>query len=338
MMHEIRVKVVDCGRKYLQMRFVDADGNTHQRSTRETTRRAAERKAAAWERELIANRHAADGRMPWHEFRAKYEAEAVAGLAEGTRQKIGYIFNGLEDSHKIQRLNDLTPATIREWMAYLRKSGRSESTIASYSAHLRAALQWAVDCEWLPVVPKFPKLVRAKTGAKAKVMKGRPITENEFSHILSVVPKVLQSGPDFSAAGEHPVERWRFFLRGLWLSGLRLEESVVVSWEPGEFWVDFSGRFPMFRIDADAEKGNRDRILPMAPEFAELLADVPASERFGPVFRLPKRRQASILRGEWVSKQLTAFGRAAGVVVDAKSGKCASAHDFRRSFGERWAR
>src|SRR5687768_9581479 len=95
----------------------------------------------------------------------------------------------------------------------------------------------------------------------------------------------------------------------------------------------------MFRIAAESEKGNKDRILPMAPEFAELLATVPVEERRGPVFRLPKRRQSEILRGEWVSKQITRFGRAAGIVVDEKGKKKhASAHDLRRSFGERWAR
>lgn len=338
-MHEIRVKVVEvAGRKYLQMRYELPDGSVIQRSTRKTRKREAYGVAALWKKELESNQHAVDGRMMWSDFRAKYEAEALSGLAESTRKKVGYLFNGLENLFRLQRLNDITPAVIREWMGSLRKQGKSESTIGSYSAHLRAALQWAVDCEWLPGVPKFPKVQRAKTGAKARVMKGRPLTETEFSCFLSVLPKTLSATPDLSLPGEHPVEMWEFYLRGLWLSGLRLEESIALTWEPGPFWIDFSGEFPMFRIDADAEKGNRDRILPITPDFAEHLAAVPREKRAGPVFRLPKQRRAGILSQSWVSHKITAFGRAAAIVVDVKARKFASAHDFRRSFGERWAR
>ena len=43
-----------------------------------------------------------------------------------------------------------------------------------------------------------------------------------------------------------------FYLRGLWLSGLRLGESMALRWEdaPGAILVDLSGRRPMFRIPA----------------------------------------------------------------------------------------
>ena len=75
----------------------------------------------------------------------------------------------------------------------------------------------------------------------------------------------------------------------------------------------------MLRIPAEAEKGNQDRLLPITPEFATLLADVPESERRGRVFKLldidgtllqPTRR----LVGPIVS----AIGKAAGVVVDER--------------------
>jgi integrase len=40
---------------------------------------------------------------------------------------------------------------------------------------------------------------------------------------------------------------------------------------------------------------------------------------------------------EHVSKVICRIGKAANIVVDPKKGKHASAHDLRRSFGQRWA-
>ena len=39
--------------------------------------------------------------------------------------------------------------------------------------------------------------------------------------------------------------------------------------------VDFTGRRPMLRIPAESEKGGKDRLLPMAPEFADFLQRSP---------------------------------------------------------------
>ena len=45
------------------------------------------------------------------------------------------------------------------------------------------------------------------------------------------------------------------YLRGLYLGGLRLEESLVLSWDDDSpFAVDLTGRRPAFRIAAVAQK------------------------------------------------------------------------------------
>jgi integrase len=86
---------------------------------------------------------------------------------------------------------------------------------------------------------------------------------------------------------------------------------------------------------AEPEKGNQDRLLPVTPEFAEMLLAVHEAERAGRVFKLPFTRK------DTVSKFVTNLGEAAGVKVntDPRTAKVkfASAHDLRRSFGERWA-
>jgi integrase len=156
------------------------------------------------------------------------------------------------------------------------------------------------------------------------------------------------------------------YLRGLWWSGLRLCESLALEWTgttPGALVVDFTGRRPMLRIPAESEKGGQDRLLPMAPEFAEFLQETPGAERHGRVFRLAGRRwPAGRMQGDWVSRVVCRIGRKARVVVDQRERrlvvdasaakakrrknkadddgvkrKYASAHDLRRAFGLRWS-
>ena len=140
-------------------------------------------------------------------------------------------------------------------------------------------------------------------------MKGRPVTTEEFERMLTKTADVV---------GETAAPSWRHFLCGLWLSGLRLGEALELWW------------------DRD------DRLLPMAPDFAEYLMKDSESERSGPVFHpKPKRDRGRRLTLRHVSKRICEIGERARVKVatDPKTAKVkyASAHDLRRSFGERWS-
>ena len=98
--------------------------------------------------------------------------------------------------------------------------------------------------------------------------------------------------------------------------------------------VGMTGRRPMFRILAEYEKAEQDRYLPMAPEFAESLDQTPEDERRGRVFKLASKTGSTVpMTPAWVSTELSRIGETARVKV-----KVASAHDLRRSFGERWSR
>lgn len=147
-----------------------------------------------------------------------------------------------------------------------------ETSIASYLRHIKAALNWAVS---LGLIPAAPKIHMPKRGKGQNVMRGRPITTEEYERMLKVVSKVRPK----DAGG------WQSYLQGLWLSGPRLEESLVLSWDlDAPISVDLSGRHPRLRIYAEAEKGHRNRLLPITPDFAELLLAVPEAEREGKVF------------------------------------------------------
>ena len=68
--------------------------------------------------------------------------------------------------------------------------------------------------------------------------------------------------------------------------GLRLGEALNLYWDRSDkLCVDLSGRRPMLRIVAELEKGGRDRLLPIAPEFADFLLQTPEAERHGRVFK-----------------------------------------------------
>jgi integrase len=181
--------------------------------------------------------------------------------------------------------------------------------------------------------PSLPRQQRVKV---TKAMKGRPITLEEFERMLANVAAVV---------GDAAAPSWKRLLEGLWHSGLRLSEALALYWDRADcpdgkcLEVDLSGRRPMLVIPASLDKGGKDRVLPMAPEFAEFLTAIPEAERTGPVFNLKRRRVRydGCMRLIHVSATISRIGHRANVVVNPDTSKCASAHDLRRAFGQRWA-
>jgi len=134
-------------------------------------------------------------------------------------------------------------------------------------------------------------------------------------------------------------QAWSRLLRGLWWSGLRIEESLNLTWgQPDTIRIDTSGRFVMLRINAANEKGHRDRLYPVSPEFADMILAVPEDQRTGHFFQALGTR-GGVVRYHAVCKSICAIGKQANVVVSHDGGKTkhASAHDLRRSFGLRWS-
>lgn len=299
-------------------------------------RKAAERLAGELETQLASGSADVPSKFTWDQFKTRYRAEVVPGLAKETANKIEVVLNHIDTIVCPSRLRDLTEARISHFAATIRANKKAETTIQSYLAHLKAMLRWAVSQKLLPACPAFPKIQRKKKSNGSAPMKGRPITLEEFERMLDKVAEVV--GTD----GALP---WSHYLRGLWTSGLRLSESLDLWWDREDRLLPTftqKGR-PMLRIPAELEKGHSDRLLPIAPEFALFLLETPQSERTGAVFKVPGLRgQTTDLRSKWVGRVLSKIGKAAGVRVhvdpkDPERVKYASAHDLRRAFGERWA-
>jgi integrase len=340
----IRVYVVEFGdRPNYQLQW--RDPTTQRLRTKSTNvprtglardRKTAERLAGEMETQLLAGSGGIPSRYGWAEFRERYEREVVPGLSEKTAAKIGSVLDRLEAEISPRRLWDLTEARISYFAAQLRSGGLKESSIVSYLGHLKAALGWAHRQKLLPARPAFPQIQRGRK-SNGRPMKGRPITAEEFDRMVAAVPKVV---------GTAAAPAWQRYLRGLWVSGLRLSESLDLHWDREDrlFPVFPRRGRPMLRIPAELEKGNADRLLPIAPEFAIMLAETPEGQRTGPVFPLPGRRpgQPEQPKAHRISRIVSQIGEKAGVRVyvdpkDPEKVKYASAHDLRRAFGERWA-
>lgn len=363
---DIVVRVINRKRRFFYMRAEFPDGSRQERSTGVRTggkkqRREAERVAGVWEAELQEGRYKSPSKVTWDEFTERYDREALSALADRTGRKAWGVFGLVADILKPRRLADVTTERISHFQTVLRERGQAEDTIASNLAHLKAALRWAESIGLLHTAPKVIMPKRAKGG---KSMRGRPLTGEEFDRLLlkvrpvccgpllkrrtRLVLQAVRNARDASFTSrlaeldesiEAIVRSWSCLLRGLWWSGLRIEESLNLTWDvPDSIRIDVSGRFAMLQIRAANEKGHRDRLYPVAPEFADMILAVPELERTGHFFR-PLGTRGNVLKYHAVVKAISAIGKRANVVVDSDGGKTkyASAHDLRRSFGFRWS-
>ena len=98
-----------------------------------------------------------------------------------------------------------------------------------------------------------------------------------------------------------------------------------------------AGKYPRLQLLAAGHKARRDQYLTIAPEFGEMLSEVPPAERHGLVFGIEGRTPGKPLDSKLVGRYISAMGEKALVVVDAAENQFATAHDLRRAFGTRWA-
>lgn len=314
-MIKVLVRSKGANRPFL-LYFIDPlTGKEVSRSAGTKVKREAERAAALWEKELADN----PGRYgsTWEAFRDRFEDEHLAELSPKTRK--GYItaLNHFERLVKVNRVEDVTPSILSTYRASLRKEDRPQSSITNYLTHLRKALNWAEEIGWIRKAPKMgmPRAV------KRKFMRGRPITEAEYRLIRKTCEKLY---PNNASA-------WNRLLDLLWLSGLRLGEAIKCSWNRPPIQVQLDAEpHPQIAYFAEGQKSRQDSTVPLCPDFAAWLQATPPKQRKGLVAPVP------LHSFDRISEFISALGESADIVVNDE-GKFASAHDFRRAFGTRWA-
>lgn len=313
------------GREFYQAQWSDpTTGLKKTRSTKKKIRRDAERVAAVLQKELNEGKYKHPSKVTWEEFRDRYEAEVLPGLAVKTRGKVDSVFNSIETHINPKHLASIDAEQISKYQTALRNTNRSENTIKSHLSHIKAALRWAKDQRMLVEVPAFKMPSRTNTARR------RAVTGEEFERIIEAVPKIV---------GEEQSENWRYFIRGLWWSGLRLGEALALTWDdPSTLCLILDGRRPLLSIPPDKQKNHETTLLPIAPEFFDHLQTIPKSKRTGKVFYLWSTRYK-------VHRPTTYYtvGKIVGEIcktakVKTSDKEYASAHDFRRSFGVRWSK
>jgi integrase len=315
---QIVVHVAKNGKRYWQLYYVDPVTEQRTwRSTRTTDRREAERAAARWEAELADGAGDRPNRLTWEQFRNRFESEHLASVADKTAAAYRTAMNAFEQEIAPARLSSVTADALSLFARQLRDRGTlAETSIGTYLQHLSSALQWAVGVGLLRSRPTKPR-TRGTSQARH-----RPATGEELDRMLAAVATVSDC--------RHDPLGWQRYLRGLNLSGLRLAESLRLSWDQAEpFCVQQQHGEWSYRIYADAQKNRKSQVLPITPDFAELLAATRVADCHGPVFPLIGK-SGDLIRGQnTVSRVLEAIADAAHCTVRA--------HDFRRSFGTRWA-
>lgn len=339
MLENITVHLVkQKGRTNLAMRYTDPESGKQVWKTSGTAKQKDAVKAAAkWEAELREGRYQKRQRMTWQDFRDKYQADVLDGLKASTAINYSATLNVFERTVKPVRLAEVTTAKLSAFATALRGEGLAPATIARHLRQLKVATRWAHRQGLLNKLPEFDRIKQAKGS------RGRAVVAEEFDRLLEATPKVV---------GEVAAASWIFYLEGLHASGLRLAESLALRWDdaPEALVVDYGGRYPMLRIPAESEKGNTHRLLPMAPEFAELLDTILPEQRRGRVFApLNKLGEPYAPSRNVIGPLVSEIGEKAGVIVGqlrkrsdkgerVTVNKYASAHDLRRAFGFRWSR
>lgn len=329
--HTPKVRIVQVGNRTLQLRYRDPDTAKEVRiSTKTHDRKEAERQRQGLLRDLRRGERPRPttpqirGALSWEEFRQQYrQLKKFRSPAALTASEVR--LDICEKVVRPRRLRDMHDTkTLTRLQAHLAMT-RSPHTVRSYMLTLVAALNWAHKLGWLPSRATFELI----STTDLETHKGRPITPAEFEAMLAAVDVVCK--------GKDP-DSWKFLLRGLWHSGLRLGEALAMTWDVPSTLRPFRHRsgYVVLEIPAAAQKSKADNTIPTIPEFAALLEEVPAELRTGFVFS-PRKLHGNGRYNDprQAGRVITAIGKAAGVLVNES--KPASAHDLRRSFGQRLA-
>lgn len=272
--------------------------------------------------------------MPWEDFRHEYTRLKVSTFRSDNAKDTAEVrLDVCEAIIRPRTLGEMAkPTTLARLQVELRAGShsrvnkqRSPRTVESYVRTLQAALNWGHKMGWLDK----PVVIDLKVDDDSAELKGRPLTDAEFQAMLEACETVCPKSP----------ESWQFLLRGLLESGLRIGEAMNLSWDDDSRITPLRTRGGgyLLRIPARMQKSRKGQTIPTTPGFASVVDEIEHERRTGWVFNpAPLGHSQRRLSKRWVEKVISKIGKAAGVVV-SDNGKPASAHDLRRTFGQRMA-
>jgi len=291
-------KIKQADRPNYKLEWLDsATGRRKSISAKTADAEAAEKARNDLEYELNHGTYKEKSKTTWKDFRDAYDREKLAAGRDGSRKKAGYVFKSFEKFAAPKTLGQITSRTVSTYAAKLRDLDMAKPTIHGHLSYLRAAFRWAVGQGMMTELPKFemPDL--------PKKIKIRKISAEEFERLLLKAPSV----------------EWRALIAIAWYTGMRRNEILALTWNDRDRpHIDFGEA--RVRIPAAFNKSDDDQWIPLHPELADILREVP--NRAGNLFsfaHLPNE----------ASRTFGVIAKAAGFKI--------TLHDLRRSFGSRYA-
>ena len=315
----IRVTVRErSDRENLQLCFTcPITGKPVTKSAGTTNEKEAERAAAAWELKLQEDN--GERRIGWTVFLERYEDEHLSTRSESTFRNYNSTFREFESLiGVVKRIDQIDGSTCSKFAAKLRKSGSPETTIAKHLRQLGAALGWA---EKMGMIPRRPSIIKPPTPKRN--FRGRPLS-------LFEVCRILIATRDFLPADIAP--DWIDTLKALWLTGLRIGEAHQMHHSVGPVQLDMSAKHPRMIFRVEGQKNNSDELVPLTSDAVRHFRQMGRTS--GPALLFPGQRKERVGL-QTAGRIISEIGEYSEIVTG--SGKFASAHDFRRSFGSRWA-
>lgn len=270
----------------------------------------------------------------WNEVRTKYDA-VLSRKSKGMQLQSSQAFKHFENFANPEYISDCTSDVISDFHEHLlkrkvkRKNAKGEvevvpiqpTTVASHLRCLKVFFRWAKDKQQIAEVPNFPRVEGGKQS------RGRGITTEEFERMLAAAEVVRPN--DYA--------QWQRLLKGMWLTGLRISEALILSWDVDSgFRLVLSGDVGFFDIRAECQKSRKDEHAPLLPEFEDWMRQTPLDERHGLVLA-PCDESGKPYTRYNIQKYIAKIGKKAQVFVDRRLGKYATAHDLRKGFGSRLA-
>ncbi|WP_149494721.1 tyrosine-type recombinase/integrase [Roseiconus lacunae] len=146
---------------------------------------------------------------------------------------------------------------------------RSPNTVNSSMGAVMAFVRFCAKRDWIVKVPDLDSL------SVDDVMKGRPITGEEFDRMIEATSRVV---------GKNEAPSWHFALRVLWYSGFRVGDLMDFYWEDERHirpvWPSRSDVHPTITVPSSQKNGKLQEI-PMLPELEAFLLEVPKAKRTG---------------------------------------------------------
>lgn len=294
--------------------------------------------------------------VTWEELESRFFDEHERKLKPKSIEAYRIALNSFRSLMKPVNAVNVTIATLRDYEKKLssykhpKRGPLSESSRANYVRHILVILRWAKTEDLLhPDVSFRDYRVRAKAGGQ----KGRPLTSAELKRFYEAIKETFGQ-PIYDIAKHETVENpkkdeivaaWARLIKGLELSGLRLGEAVRLSWTKKSVphVVVTEWGWPYIHFPLGQQKNNKRENWVPPEDFAKFLLETPEEERKGLVFKLISEKGEPLKMDLLsISKKIADIGKTSGIVVDERRAgkkqkkKFASAHDLRRTYGNRW--